>query len=425
MEIASLGLLLGVAILLIAQAVFVVRFRRLMQTHSTPAAEPAPAAETAGLPSVAIVMAVRGTDPFLRQSLDRLLNQEYPDFNILIVVDSQSDDAWNAIEEAQASDDQGRIQVEVLRNPARTCSLKNSALLQAIATLDEDREVVAFFDGDVLPSTTWLRDLTAPLADPAVGAVTGNRWYTPGCEQRKWGSAVRYLWNTGAVVQMWVNRMVWAGSMAIRRSALREDGLVDIWRRSMSTDSVVFSAMKKQGLRVAYAHEVMMLNREEIALPQFTRWVSRQLTMARLYHPKWFMVVGQTAGIAAIQLGGLALAVASVATQQWGALGMSLLAVALYWAVSLLFALMIEQGVRVQLARQGEQPNWSILKTVPRLAIAMIVTNTIFPALMLVAATTRRVVWRGIAYDVNGPFQIQRGDYRPFRHSAPQTDTVV
>jgi cellulose synthase/poly-beta-1,6-N-acetylglucosamine synthase-like glycosyltransferase len=65
--------------------------------------------------------------------------------------------------------------------------------------------VLAVIDADAVPHRWWLRDLVAPLSDPRVGVATGNRWYMP--EHANWGSLVRYLWNVGAVVQVWFNEM--------------------------------------------------------------------------------------------------------------------------------------------------------------------------------------------------------------------------
>jgi cellulose synthase/poly-beta-1,6-N-acetylglucosamine synthase-like glycosyltransferase len=403
----ALGLLLFTIVVLLIQAAVMLRFLLAMRA-------PAPSlAAGSRLPKAAVVMAARGADPFLLQALQGLLAQDYSDFEIHIVVDSDQDLAWQAIDAARRADDRGLIHVDVLRKPAATCSLKNSALIQAVGSLEDAVQIVAFLDGDVVPHPSWLRELATPLLDAHVGVVTGNRWFEP--REARLGSLVRYLWNVAAVVQMWLNGMVWAGSMALRRDVLCESGLLDVWRRSMSTDSVVFTHVRKHGLRVEFAADVIMFNCEEIRLPECVRWMSRQLFMNRLYHPRWFMVVLQAVLIALLQLGGLLLLGAALLGGQWSAAGIAATAVVSYWAASLLFARLVDGALRRRRgARDAAGAVWRP-SCAGKLAAAMVATNLAFVAAMGIAMTSRRVVWRGINYKVNGPFQIERGPYVPYR----------
>src|SRR5947209_20251269 len=43
-------------------------------------------------PTVSVVMPVYNGDPFLRQSLDSILAQSYPDFEVIVVDDGSTDD---------------------------------------------------------------------------------------------------------------------------------------------------------------------------------------------------------------------------------------------------------------------------------------------------------------------------------------------
>jgi cellulose synthase/poly-beta-1,6-N-acetylglucosamine synthase-like glycosyltransferase len=95
---------------------------------------------------------------------------------------------------------QKHIIVSPLNVRYQTCSLKCSALIQAVSSLNDDCEVVALIDSDTVPHPRWLRELVLPLADRRIGLTAGNRWYVPIKDQ--WGSLARYLWNISAVLQM-------------------------------------------------------------------------------------------------------------------------------------------------------------------------------------------------------------------------------
>jgi cellulose synthase/poly-beta-1,6-N-acetylglucosamine synthase-like glycosyltransferase len=156
------------------------------------------------LPKAAVILSLRGADPFLTDCVHALLHQNYPQYNLHIVVDSQQDPAWNIVNKTIQQVGATHVQISTLIARHNTCSLKGSALVQAIHALDDSYKVVAFIDADVIAHPNWLRELVAPLMDERIGATTGNRWYMPQIGQ--WGSLVRYLWNTVAVIFMCIHQ---------------------------------------------------------------------------------------------------------------------------------------------------------------------------------------------------------------------------
>jgi glycosyltransferase involved in cell wall biosynthesis len=412
---ASLIFFLIVLCAALIQGVFAICFTAMLRRGS---ASPSGDEE---LPKAAVLLALRGADPFLRQSLEGLLAQHYPDYRIVIVVDNARDAACELVEKIRAANPSGRIEWMVLDERLESCSLKNSALIQAIGRLDPSIEVLAFFDGDVVPHADWLACLVRPLADRRIGAVTGNRWYMPAAGA--FGSLARYAWNVAAIVQMWFNNIVWAGSMALRRDVV-ESGLLDVWRRSMTTDSVVYPFLRTKGLRVAFSVEDIMVNREEISLVSFTRWLCRQVLMVRLYHPGWSMVVLQTLFVAGLHAAAVGLVLVAVLLGDFTAAAWALSAVALYWTSSLAYIWLVEGGVRVQIARRGEPTRWLPWWRIPKLAAAMVAANFVFPIAVLRALWMPNVVWRGISYRIRGPFQVERGKYTPFATRADRAKST-
>src|SRR5438132_1412721 len=94
-------------------------------------------------PRATVLLCIRGADPSLFNCLDGLLHQDYPHYDIRIVIDSADDPAWDIIRSILAREDLPSVKVNVLVNRHETCSLKLSALVQAIGELDESTEVVA------------------------------------------------------------------------------------------------------------------------------------------------------------------------------------------------------------------------------------------------------------------------------------------
>jgi len=206
--------------LVAAQSLLVYVFvRALLSDHGDPTAS--------GLswPRTAVVVCLRGSDPFLADNLRAVLDQDYPDYSVHIVVDSPDDPAWDAVRKVVAQFDAQRVRVTTLEERKETCSLKCSSIVQVVSRLDDSYEVVALADADTSPHRTWLKELVMAMADDDVGAATGNRWYMP--SRSSVGAVERYLWNAAAVVQMFCYSVPWGGTLAIKREVFRKCNLLE------------------------------------------------------------------------------------------------------------------------------------------------------------------------------------------------------
>ena len=101
-------------------------------------------------PKAAVVLSLRGNDPFLENCLRNLVLQDYPDFFLTVTVDSETDPAWKAIHAVQDQFGDDCMTVSVLGHRRPNCSLKNSSIIQAVSGLPDDCEVVAFVDADAI-----------------------------------------------------------------------------------------------------------------------------------------------------------------------------------------------------------------------------------------------------------------------------------
>ena len=89
--------------------------------------------------------------------------------------------------------------------------------------LDDAVEVVAFLDADSIPAANWLRAMVAPFTDPRVGGASGVRWFAPVDHGR--GTLARYVLNALELPQMYLYRIPWGGSLAVRKRVVHEDGM--------------------------------------------------------------------------------------------------------------------------------------------------------------------------------------------------------
>lgn len=364
-------------------------------------------------PPAIIILCLRGTDPFLKDCLSGLLNQDYPNYQVRIVVDSPDDPAHQVLSHILAETGAQNIHIENLVEKSPTCSLKCSSLRQVMHSLEPDCEIVAQLDADTVAHPTWLRELATALKPTDVGAATGNRWYMPTTPSV--GSLVRYTWNAAAIVQMYWYRVAWGGTLALKAKVLRESDLLEKWGLAFCEDTMLHSQLKKLGLRVQFIPSLMMINRENISLGNFFRWVSRQLMTAKLYHPAWpaVLIHGIISAVIPLTAGVLLMVALTIGNLTAAAITLGTLWL---YGLSLFFSLLPMVRIMRQIASRRGQPSrwiagWGFLKC----AAVMPLTQVVYPAALAAATFAKSTDWRGIRYQIDGPWQIRMLEYLPYQ----------
>ncbi len=367
-------------------------------------------------PPANVVMCVRGKDPHLESCLESLLAQDYPEHQIHIVVDHESDPSLPLIQKYCESF--AHAQLHVLSERLPTCSLKCSGLAQVLTKLPKEG-IVAFLDSDTLPGKHWLRSLALGFEAPNVGAITGIRWYEP--TKQNLGTIVRYVWNAAAIVQMVVYRIAWGGTLAIDHRTIESTGLLDKWRQSFCEDTMLNEVLRANGQTIEFRSDLIIVSRESCDLSSFSPWLTRQLLTARLYHPAWwFVAIHAMATTAAILLSLLLFVYALAAGDNLAAIALGSVSV-LYQLTNAWLLRMIVCTIHNQLDNQKVQTvvplHWLVL--------AAVVAQTMYCYSVFRAMTLSQVAWRGVNYTVNGPWDIRMDDYHPFQsHNSSTSDSL-
>lgn len=398
-----LGLLLAS---LAFQTVIVTRFVR----HLLAGADRKPREQE--WPSAAVVLALRGPDPKLPETLRALLRLDYPDYQLVLVVDNEHDSVLESVNELRREDLTARVRVSILQFPRTTCSLKCSSLVQAVEELDSSVKIVAFIDGDALPHTAWLKELVEPLADETIGCTGGNRWYMP--SDGSLGGLVRYFWNTGATVQMFTNRIPWAGSMAMTRKTIDKIDLLAEWKQALSVDATVHRQLCAHNLKFHFAPGILMGNREDIGLPEFLGWVTRQMAAARTWHRRFVFVKLRAAQIALmLALPPVVLALALLQGRTTAAV-IAVTALPVFWASSLVLLAFLENAARRVLKARGDTDGWVTRAVLMNAPWAFIWAHFAFLQTFYQSLTCHSVSWRGIEYELKADGKVRMINYHPY-----------
>lgn len=380
-------------------------------------------------PKTAVILSVRGCDPSLERCLRGLLNQSHSNYLVSVVVDHISDEAWLRVQHIKREFDTfDRMTVLELENPLNSCSLKCSALVQAIEVLPDDVELIVLTDADVVPHNEWLMQATSPLCDPRVGVVTGNQWFEPTGDSA--GSLLRTLWNAGALVPTAVLANPWAGSCAMRLSDIRAAGLVETWKRSIVDDGPIRDAFRPLGKHIVFNPELIMVNRENCTTGYVNQYVPRMLTWSRLYERTFVNTFLYMLTLVFWFLATTVTGVASLIAGNWLAAGICGLAMLVNSGLNVLAYVVTRRSIQRIEGRRDEAGHEHHLGKLGfgrmlRLSLLIPLCQLGFGYWMLRSVFVRQLQWRQITYEVQSRTEIRMLSYRPMQPAIDSRVTEV
>ncbi len=235
-------------------------------------------------PFVSIIAPCRGLDENLEENLEALFRQNFPRYEVVFVVDSETDKAVKIIEKISrrsAEKEESRL---IIAGKSENESQKIHNLREAVLHVSDESEAFVFVDSDARPSGNWLRNLIAPLQDEKIGAATGYRWFIS--KKISFASELRSVWNASIASALGANlsgNFCWGGSMAVRRETFEKLNLRECWRGTLSDDFVVTRTMKNAGLQIYFVPQALTASVENCSWRELFEFTTRQMKITRVY----------------------------------------------------------------------------------------------------------------------------------------------
>lgn len=357
------------------------------------------------MPCASVFVPCRGLDQGLRLNLLALFRQHYPAYELVFVSDSAEDPALEIARQLTGElegETVARVRF-VVAGPATESGQKVHNLRAAVAEADSASEVFVFVDTDARPRADWLRALVAPLADEATGAATGYRWFLPAAGGL--ASHLRSVWNASIASALGANvrgNFCWGGSTAVRRETFERLDMGGRWRGTVSDDYALTNALQAAGLPIRFVPACLTASVEDCTFLELFEFTTRQLKITRVYSPKlWAFVLVSNLLFVAVFFGGLALAGARAAA------GLSfawpLVIVSVVFLLGLWKAFFRLRAVALVLEEHHGRLRrgvWAHLTLWPLTAALFLYNAT-------AAALSRRIVWRGIGYELKSPTETE------------------
>jgi ceramide glucosyltransferase len=203
------------------------------------------------LPPVSVLKPVHGNEPRLKENIESFFRQDYPEFEILFAADEADDPALPVIREICARYPNVPTRIMVTGKPPWP-NAQNYCFhhLTAVAA----HEILVTSDSDVEVGPDYLREVTAPMLDPKVGAVTclfrgksaGGFW----AEFDAIGMSVEFT--AGVLIDNLLEETKFGlgPTIVVRKDSIGKIGGFAAVREYLSNDFVVGNFIYKAGYRV-------------------------------------------------------------------------------------------------------------------------------------------------------------------------------
>ncbi len=351
-------------------------------------------------PFVTVIAPYRGLDAGSEENLLSLFEQDYPDFEIIFVVDDKDDPAVAMIEKVSGKVDFDKKKSSlIVAGKADGCSQKVENLREAILHAADDSVAFVCVDSDTRTSHEWLRSLVASLENENIGATTGYRWFIS--ENPTLASELRSTWNASIASALGPNtksNFCWGGSMAIRRDTFERLKIREKWAGTLSDDFAVTRAMNEANLPIVFIPQALTASTGDCTFNEMLEFTTRQIKITSVYAPKlWVLIFVGSAHFNAVMITSLLIAVMSAPYSF--AFVVALATLFLVAAFSLGKSWLRLRAVSLVLAgheKDLKKQMWTH-NTLWLISPAIFLYNSIY------SLASRRLRWRGTIYELKSP----------------------
>ena len=220
--------------------------------------------------SVLVIVPCKGIDYSLEENLRSIVDQDYPNYRVLAVVDAGDDPSVPIIERAG-------MKWGIAQDQCSGCSGKVRAIASAVRN-NPDFDIYVIADSDIVAGKDWLARLVSPFGSKEIGISTTFPYFNP---VGGFWSRVKLIWGFVGLGMMEsrLTRFGWGGSLAFRSSLLQGNGM-EFFRSYVSDDIAITKLCKEAKLGIAYVKEAMPMINSPDDFRTFMEWANRQTALS-------------------------------------------------------------------------------------------------------------------------------------------------
>ncbi len=241
-------------------------------------------------PAATIIIPATGADPGLADNLRSLLNQEYPDFQVIVTTRDTRDPAVPIIRQTIRNHPGAR---HVCSGRAMHCSQKNHNLLAGVREAGALPEVLVFCDSTRLAPADMLQELIRPIALHQAQVTSGYHHVIP--EKNTIVPVGHAIITLLLFLMKNIRRFSqpWGGCTAIRRTTFEGLQVARLWSRNIVDDVSLAALLLQYKVKVIPTPPACLATR----LPgesagAWRRWLTRQIIYLKFCFPVSWLFLG-------------------------------------------------------------------------------------------------------------------------------------
>ena len=331
-------------------------------------------------PSLNVFVPCKGWNKNLNTCLISILNQNYSNYKVIFITESEEDKA--NIEILKLLKEYSNA-FHLISGRAETCSQKNHNLLKAIEK-HSDCDIFVFCDSDLLLENYWLSNLVKPLSDKSISFSASFYSVEIQDESKKFTSMFYSSFSFYTLIMLLGTDVIWGGSMAIRKNSFEKLKIAELWQKTVVDDMTIAKVVKKENEKVfiVYPNGIKSFISDATSTNNVLKWSKRQILYLKYYLKIYWLLLILT--YIPITLAILSLPVLLIFSFLNYSLGPELL------SYSTVFILMIINHILIILLSEGKITFRQVIYMLPILiSVSYVLILTIF---------TTKLHWSGYIY---------------------------
>jgi ceramide glucosyltransferase len=233
------------------------------------------------VPPLEVIVPLKGIVAGQELALQSLLEQDYPDYRLVFVLEGENDSANPAVD--------GLVQRyhfarKVISGMADSCAQKNHNLLAGLRSIKPDTEILVFCDSTNMAAPGWLMRFTRPLRNGDCQVITTFRAFRP--DPVTLGAVCQTIYASFIRLLTAIKPTPWGGATAIRRETLERLNISQEWSRTVVDDLVLGNALHRAGVKVCMdPHNLLKSPLQGQSVKGFLNYLDRQVLFPKFTNP--------------------------------------------------------------------------------------------------------------------------------------------
>ncbi|MDQ7782151.1 MAG: glycosyltransferase [Desulfomonilaceae bacterium] len=237
---------------------------------------------------VEILVPLKGRMPEQEKILTSLLEQRYPRYDVVFVLESEDDPGNVMVDELCSRYSHAR---KVISGVADVCAQKNHGLVAGVGNLRPETEILVFCDSTNAAAPDWLEYFTAPLRSGEAQAVSTFRAFDPRPETL--AGVCQAIYASFILVLLMIKPKPWGGATGIRRAVFEALNVAEAWSRTVVDDLVLGNILDRARIDVHMRPRHLLRSPlRNQTVEGFLSYLDRQILFPKFTNPGiWFVTL--------------------------------------------------------------------------------------------------------------------------------------